>query len=499
MADREASAALPRDVSPLSGFLQTHRIKLVGISALLVVPCFWQRHIEAGDLASHLYNTWLVQLIHRGQAPGLWIAPMWNNVLFDWLLSGCVGVLGFAAGEKVAVAIAVLVFFWGSWAFAAAVAKETPWTVLPCLAMVAYGWTFHAGFFNYYLSVGLAFWGLAIFLWGKGGKRYLALALAPLILLAHPFGLAWFVGALVYLTLSEKLPPRFQVLLLLMAAALLEGVHVYLWKRFPAGGTQAPLYLYQGADQLALSTDRHLFVAGAALIFGSVCFIADLIERRSTPGLFRRAGVPLQVYAMTLLAAYLLPDAIQLGAYGGSLSLITPRLTLFSAVAGCGVLATVKTRHWHLAGFCVIAAGFFVLTFQQTAQLSRLEEQALQLVSKLPSRTRVMATIVPRPESRIYFVDHVVDRACIERCFAYANYEPASGQFRVRASPGNGIVLWRPEDVARVEIGRYTVQPEDVPAVQINQCFGDFARLCSFELRAGERNYHHVPPQGDSR
>jgi len=31
-----------------------------------------------------------------------------------------------------------------------------------CLVMLAYGWTFNLGFFNYYLSLGLGFFAIAI-------------------------------------------------------------------------------------------------------------------------------------------------------------------------------------------------------------------------------------------------------------------------------------------------------------------------------------------------
>jgi len=34
----------------------------------------------------------------------------------------------------------------------------------------------------------------------------------------------------------------------------------------------------------------------------------------------------------------------------------------------------------------------------------------------------------------VQFIAHSVDRACIGHCFSYSNYEPSSGQFRVRAS-----------------------------------------------------------------
>jgi hypothetical protein len=66
----------------------THGCMRHGPSLLLLVPCFWQPRIQAGDLSSHLYNAWLAQLIERGQAPGLTLARQSNNVLFDLMLGG---------------------------------------------------------------------------------------------------------------------------------------------------------------------------------------------------------------------------------------------------------------------------------------------------------------------------------------------------------------------------------------------------------------------------
>src|SRR5262249_33567418 len=159
-------------------------------------------------------------------------------------------------------------------------------------------------------------------------------------------------------------------------------------------------------------------------LFAAACLLSNFFQRRRALEFFRSASVPLQVYALSLLATYLLPDVIRLPSYSGLVSLITTRLTLLSAVVGCCLLGTLEPRRWHLAGFSVIAAAFFALTFQQPAVLNRTEAQAEKLVGTLPAGTRVLATIVPRPESRIYFVDHMVDRACIGHCFAYANYEP---------------------------------------------------------------------------
>src|SRR5712692_7518708 len=63
--------------SPLAAsalrYMRSQWLPVGVISALLVVPCYWHRRIEAGDLASHTYNAWLAQLIGQGQAPGLYI------------------------------------------------------------------------------------------------------------------------------------------------------------------------------------------------------------------------------------------------------------------------------------------------------------------------------------------------------------------------------------------------------------------------------------------
>ena len=68
-------------------FVRYYALRILLISAAVLAPVFWHRTIAAGDLGSHLYNAWLAQLIRHGYAPGLWLAPRWNNVLFDLLLS----------------------------------------------------------------------------------------------------------------------------------------------------------------------------------------------------------------------------------------------------------------------------------------------------------------------------------------------------------------------------------------------------------------------------
>src|ERR1700720_555005 len=129
------SESRPSVFAASTHFIRQNCLKFLAISALVVVPCLWHRRIIAGDLASHTYNAWLAQLIEHGQVSGLWIERRWNNVLFDLLLSGLGKVLSLHAAEKIAVSVAVLIFFWGMFAFVSAAGERAPWFLVPVIAM----------------------------------------------------------------------------------------------------------------------------------------------------------------------------------------------------------------------------------------------------------------------------------------------------------------------------------------------------------------------------
>jgi len=141
-------------------------------SIAILIPCFWHDRIQAGDLGSHLYNAWLAQLIQAGRAPGLKIVPQSTNVLFDYLLKVLLDAFGPDVAQHVAVPLAVLVLVWGAFAFIRRVSDQEPWHLLPIVAMLAYGWVFRMGLFNFYISLGLCFWAMA-FAWRGKPRRAL--------------------------------------------------------------------------------------------------------------------------------------------------------------------------------------------------------------------------------------------------------------------------------------------------------------------------------------
>jgi len=199
--------------------------------------------------------------------------------------------------------------------------------------------------------------------------------------------------------------------------------------------------------------------------------------------------LPLELYAVTFCATALVPENLRPSPEGGWIGLLASRLTTISAIFGLCLLGGIKPRKWHLAGFGICAGVFFVFLYQDTGWLNRLEEHSEELVRKLAPGTRVIVTIEAPEGSRMEFAGHAAERACIEHCFSYGNYEPSSRQFRVRVREGSPVVTSSADDAQDMASGQYQVQDGDLPIKQIYQCdANDLTKLCIRDLEAGEIN-----------
>jgi hypothetical protein len=476
-------------------FVRSRWILVLVVSASVLTPCFWHRRIEAGDLGSHTYNAWLALLVAQGQAPGLYTTSQSNNIVVDLALTSLGARLGFITAERIVVSVCVLCFFWGAFAFIAASTLRAPWFLTPAIAIITYGYTFYAGLLNYYLSLGLAF-GAAALVWrGTRIDWLVGIALAVLGFVAHPMGFAVLLALVLYIRLSEVAQGWQRWLPLASGLLALYGLYFYLlrFKTQPGMGLRG--LRMTGADQLLLFGGRYKLLAEVVFAFGSLCFVVAGIRDRKEFGFLHKLWTPLTLWVLLLLSAVVLPGAIWLPQYIAPVSSLSSRLTSATAVLGLCILGSVRPRRWILAGFAVAAALFFGLQYRDTGALNRMEKQAETLVHGLPNRWRVSYTIYLRDDNRINF-RHFVDRACIGKCFAYSNYEPGTGQFRVRISP-SGSPLVSDSGLA-MELGEYVVRDSDLPMAQIYQSDeADLTKLAIRELKAGEKNGrigHHPPP-----
>lgn len=481
--------AAPLALNRARQFLRERWARVLAVSAAVVVPCLWQRHIQGGDYASHIYNAWLAHLIRQGRAPGLYIVRQWNNILVDVALDRISILLGFAAAEKIVACVCVLIFFWGAFALIGAATRRPPWVLAPALAMVAYGWTFQLGFMNYYLAIGLAGFALAIFRRARGADWLFGALVALIVLVAHPMVFMWLVGAACYVKISERLPNWAHWLLFAAALGSVYAVRVFILHYFEADTFEtATFYLFNGADQLVTYGVRYEYLQYAVVIFGALCMISGVTADGKQAGSRWIFRTPLELWAVLVFAAAMLPENFFLPEYTAPAGDVLMRLTTITAILGLCVLGSVKPRWWHLAGFAVCAAFFFTWTYQDTRVLNNMELQAEKLVSPLPFGARVTETIWNPEDSRVYFILHIVDRACIGHCFSFANYEPSSGAFRIRVRPGSPVVTDDQGASDDMERGVYIVKPRDLPMMQIYQCDKqDLTKLCIRPLAAGEK------------
>jgi len=488
-------------------FLRKNIFVVIAVSALLLGPCFWHSRIQAGDLGSHVYNAWLAQLIEHHRISGLTLARLWDNILFDVLLLHFGNLVGFVAAEKIAVSVAVLVFFWGCFSFLTEVSGRPPWTLTPFLFVLAYGYVLHMGFMNYYLSIGLAFLALALAWRGGAGNWLLAGLLSALCFTAHPMGFVLFITFAVYIRVWRSLYGGAR--LALPAIGVITFVcmkfyfacHPSLSATWPYAGFLELL----GQDQINLFGHRYVILSWVALSWGAICVVAaiyDWMFRGKTAA--AALWLALEMYVLAVVAALCLPENFRVGLYAGWIGLLVSRLTLVTAIFGLLILACLRLPRWSAYGSVAGAFMFFNFLYQDTGKLDRMEANARKIAQTLPEGTRIVAVANPPGDWRIQFIYHSIDRACIGRCFSFANYEPSSLEFRVRALPGNFWVTTSVDQSDDMSSGDYVVEKGDLPLTAIYQCSdADFTQLCALPLREGQKTEDpesepvHVPASDD--
>ncbi len=430
-------------------------------SAALLVPCFWQARIQAGDLGSHIYNAWLAELIRQGRAPGLSIVPQTTNVLFDLLLSGLFRTVGSAAAQRIAVSLSVLVFVWGAFAFIAATARRE-WALLPAIAMLAYGWVFHMGFFDFYLSLGLCFWALAL-AWSMTPRRLLAAV--PILLVAYAaqaLPVAWACATLGFLWLARRWPAK-RGQLIVTAVLAICALHIALSATMMTRWTYWQVKRVAGVDQAWVYDDKY-WVTGAGLLLVWVVLWAESLRRNGARRLFR--GELFQVFALTAAGVFLLPTWVWLPGYHHALVFISERMSLAMGVLVAAIAATASPRRWQRWAIGLLAAVFFIFLYVDERALNLFEDQTRDAVAQLPPMARVVSNV--DADLRINALTHMIDRVCIGRCYSYANYEPSSAAFRIRVTGPTSIVAPTDMDSSRMQNGGYMVKERDLPLYRIS-------------------------------
>jgi hypothetical protein len=403
-------------------------------------------------------------LIESGRAPGLAIVPQTTNVLFDLMLSGLFKAFGAEAAQRISVSLAVLTFVWGAFAFVSVVAGRRAWGLMPAIAMLTYGWVLHMGLFNFYLSLGLCFWALAL-AWEWKPRR--VAAAAPVLIVAyvaHGLPVAWTVALLAYLWLARRMtPPKRAILMavslaaMVAARAVVTGMMSYIW-------LPQQMVEITGTDQLWVFDGKYL-APFLGLLLVSVLLFVRLLGASGARNVV--SGLPFQIGVLSAAGVFIVPTRLQIPGYNHALVYIAERMSLAVGICLCALLAAAPMRAYHRYAMGVVALLFFGFLYRDEGALNAFEDRMTRLVSQLPPGQRVVSAIND-PTLRISALTHMIDRACLGRCYSYANYEPSTAQFRIRAVAENPIVVSTYADSSHLQEGSYIVKQSDVPLYQVD-------------------------------
>jgi hypothetical protein len=273
----------------------------------------------------------------------------------------------------------VLVFVWGAFAFISAVIGRRSWSVMPCLAMLAYGWVFHMGFFNFYLSMGLCFFAMSL-AWDMTPRRLLwALPLWALAYMAYALPVIWSAGLLAYVYLARRITPFQCACLITGFVAFLATFYGIAGRLLVTGTSVAQLTSTTGINEGWVADSRYYWVLmGLAVVWGF--WFLSLVRGRGARQVV--AGIPFQLCVISAAAVFILPCSVLIPGFYHSLSYIAERMSLGVAVCVCACLGTIEPRRLERWALTAVAVTFFVLMYADERGVNSAEDRREYLISQ---------------------------------------------------------------------------------------------------------------------
>jgi hypothetical protein len=363
------------------------RTVYVLVSLLLLAPCQWQPRLDGGELPGQMCNSWLARSVESGRAQGLEAVHQTTNLLFDFVLGGLMKVLGAEAAQRISVSLVVLTFVWGAFAFISVVSGRRAWHLMPVVAMLAYGWVFHMGFFNFYLSLGLCFWALALTWDWKPWRLAAAAPILALAYLAHTLPVVWTGGLMAYVWLAGHTAPRTRAWMIALSLPVMVVLRELADRRLIDEWSLQRVFMTPGADQGWTFDARYGVVLVGLLLVWGVLFL-ELVRQWGT----RRvaASIPFQICVVGAAGVFLLPVTLLIPGFHQALVYIAERMALGVSVCVCALLGAARPRMLERCALAALALIFFGLLYRDERASNALEDRMQGAVAQSAPGRRVV-------------------------------------------------------------------------------------------------------------
>lgn len=350
------------------------------VSILLLAPCYWQPRLQGGDLSSHIYNSWWARLIESGRAEGMQLVRQCTNILFELMLRGLHHLFGVEAAQRAAVSIAVLIFVWGAFAFIWVVSGRRPWYLMPSIAMLAYGWVYQMGFFNFYLSLGLCFWALVL---GWEARPWRLAAAVPVLVLAflgNVLPVVWAAALMTYLLLARHLLPRSRAYVSAGSLCVMVLLNTLVGRTMLVQWPPRQIAMSSGLEQTWMFDGKYYVVLVALLLIWGMLFL-DLVRDAGARSVV--SSVPFQLCIISAAGVVILPATILIPGLNHALVYIAERMSLGVGICLCAVLGAARPRLFERYALLAVAIVFFVFLYRDERSQNAFQDRMQDVVTQL--------------------------------------------------------------------------------------------------------------------
>jgi hypothetical protein len=346
--------------------------------------------------------------------------------------------------------------------------------------MFSYGVVYHLGFFNYFLGLGLGFAAITLTLRRNLASIALSVPFWAMASRSHPLPLAWSVGAVALLLLLDRLQLRHRTYVLGMFLALVAGASLSLslltFTQYRGSGTDM-----FGFTQLLVFNLHNIPIAVLTALLFAFALGPRLLNDSPSATLL---SLPACLYYFACAVVLASPDMVVVPGIAQPLSILTLRLALPAAIAMLAWWNSAPPPRWLSFASAALSLAFFCMLYRDHNAASSFEEQLHLVVRKLPPHSRVVTRFGFR--SFVDFGEHMIDRACIGHCWSYMNYEPASGQFRVRVRPDSQTAIASTAHLSDLRSSSAPLAATDLPLILVQPVEGRPGEFSTQQLVAGK-------------
>jgi hypothetical protein len=303
-----------------------------------------------------------------------------TNILFELMMGGLHHLFGVEAAQRVAVSIAVLILVWGAFAFVWVVSGRRPWYLMPSIAMLAYGWVYQMGFFNFYLSLGLCLWALVL---GWDPRPWRLAAAVPVLVLAfmgNVLPVVWAASLMIYLLLARHLLPRSRAYVSAGSLFVVVLLNTVVGRTMLVQWPPRQITMSSGVEQTWMFDGKYYLVLVALLLIWGMLFL-DLLRDSGARSVV--SSVPFQLCIISAAGVVILPATILIPGLNHALVYIAERMSLGVGICLCAVLGTARPRLFERYALLAVALVFFVFLYRDERSQNAFQDRMQDVVTQL--------------------------------------------------------------------------------------------------------------------